>query len=40
MVISAFIKTKKVGREEVVNLEPGHGIRLHYFAAVIGELGE
>jgi hypothetical protein len=31
MAISAFIKTREVERGEV-NLEPDHGIRLHYFA--------
>jgi hypothetical protein len=41
MVISAFIKTREVGRGEV-NLEPGHGIRYHYFAdvTVMSEPGE
>jgi hypothetical protein len=43
MVISAFIKTREVGRGEV-NLEPGHGIRHHYFAdvkvTVMSEPGE
>lgn len=41
MGISAFIKTKleEVGRREV-SFEPGHSIRLHYFADVISELGE
>jgi hypothetical protein len=39
MVISASIKTKEVGRGEV-SFEPGHSIRLHYFAGVMSELGE
>jgi hypothetical protein len=36
-----FINTKEVGRG-MVNLEPGHGIRHHYFAdvTVMSEPGE